>query len=163
MLLRLALLILHTPPYKPVDVLLSYSHLTLQNGTFTEYARELLQRAQVGQLVAASPLSMGLLTPSPPPWHPAPAELKAAARRADAIWPGGLPNLALGYAFRNTGASYGNVPLVAGFSRPEEVHECIKAWREQQGEVDSSRRGAEESVREVFRDVGYLDWSWASP
>ncbi|KAF8076019.1 galactose dehydrogenase [Lyophyllum atratum] len=77
-LLRLALLILHTPPYRPIDVILSYSHLSLQNSTFLQYAPQLQQRAQVGQLLAASPFSMGLLTASPPAWHPAPAELSAA-------------------------------------------------------------------------------------
>lgn len=37
---------------------------------------------QVG-IISASPLSMGLLTPQgPPEWHPAPPEVKEAARAA---------------------------------------------------------------------------------
>ncbi|KAG6899383.1 hypothetical protein C0993_010682 [Termitomyces sp. T159_Od127] len=162
-LLRLALLILHTPPFKPVDVILSYSHLTLQNGTFSRFAPELQERAKVKQLLAASPFSMGLLTSFPPSWHPAPAKMKAAARVASCVWPDGLPNLALGYAVRNTGSVHGNIPLVAGFSTPEEVHECVRVWREiQDGEVEG-RKKAEETVQDIFSKAGYLDWSWASP
>ncbi|KAF7353094.1 hypothetical protein MVEN_01277400 [Mycena venus] len=82
-LLRIALLILHNPPFKPVDVVLSYSNLSLQNGTFLEFAPELLQRAKVGQLLAASPFSMGLLTDAgPPSWHPASPALRSASAQA---------------------------------------------------------------------------------
>ncbi|KDQ29275.1 hypothetical protein PLEOSDRAFT_2849, partial [Pleurotus ostreatus PC15] len=99
-LLRLALCILHNPPYEPVDVILSYSHLNLQNSTFLAFAPHLITRAKVKQLLAASPLSMGLLTPSPPQWHPAPPPLKASAAAAGKLWDKGLPDLALGYSIR---------------------------------------------------------------
>ncbi|GLB33447.1 putative aldo keto reductase [Lyophyllum shimeji] len=163
-LLRMALLVLHTPPYRPVDVILSYSHLSLQNSTFLQYAGQFRERAQVGQLLTASPLSMGLLTPSPPPWHPALTVLSAAVQQALDVWPQGLPNLALGYAIRNTGNAYGDaIPLVTGFSTPQEVHECVRVWREIQDGDDKERKSAEDSVRDIFRNSGYLDWSWASP
>ncbi|KAF5387739.1 hypothetical protein D9615_000066 [Tricholomella constricta] len=162
-LLRLALLILHTPPYQAVDVILSYSHLSLQNGTFAQYAPQLQQRAKVGQLLSASPLSMGLLTPSPPPWHPAPADLCAATRQTLDVWPSGLPNLALGFAIRNTRTALGVIPLVAGFSRPQEVHECVRVWRELQTGENEDRKKAEDAAQEIFKKSGYLDWSWASP
>lgn len=162
-LLRLALLILHTPPYKPVDAILSYSHLSLQNATFSDFLPHFQGRAQVRQLLAASPLSMGLLTPTPPAWHPAPPGLLAAAVEAGSIWPEGLPNLAVGYSIQSTGAAHGNTPLVVGFSHPREVHECIRVWRElQDGHLDE-RRKSEAEAREVFRKSGFLDWSWASP
>ncbi|KAG5644923.1 hypothetical protein DXG03_007388 [Asterophora parasitica] len=161
-LLRLALLILHTAPFKPVDVLLSYAHLSLQNGTFAQYAPQLRERAKVGQLLAASPFSMGLLTPSPPSWHPAPAELSAAVRQASNVWPQGLPDLALGYAIRNTNI-HKDVPVVAGFSKPEEVHECVRVWRELQDGNNQDRKKAEDDVQQIIKDSGYLDWSWASP
>ncbi|KAG6820170.1 hypothetical protein H0H93_004433 [Arthromyces matolae] len=162
-LLRLALLILHTAPYQPVDMILSYSHLTLQNDTFQQFAPHFRSRAQVKQLLAASPFSMGLLTPSPPAWHPASAELVPLAKEAAGIWPKGLPDLALGYSIRNTGLAHGSTPLVVGFSTPQEVHECMKVWRElQDGEIDE-RKAAEENVQAVFSRNGYLNWSWASP
>ncbi|KAG6833631.1 hypothetical protein H0H87_004258 [Tephrocybe sp. NHM501043] len=131
--------------------------------TFLRYAPLLRERAKVGQLLAASPFSMGLLTPSPPPWHPAPAELFTMSREAAGIWSEGLPNLALGYAIRNTGSKHGHTPLVAGFSTPDEVHECIRVWRELQDGESDGRKKAEEDAQGKFAKAGYLDWSWASP
>ena len=159
-LLRLSILILHTAPFKPVDILLSYSHLCLQNSTFMEFAPHFYRRAKVGQLLAASPLSMGLLTQCPPSWHPAPPGLLHAVSKARENW-SDLTNLALGYSLRQTRAVGDNVPLVVGFSTPEEVHECVKVWREVSKGSDRQKR--EKEVCELFREAGYLDWSWASP
>jgi D-arabinose 1-dehydrogenase len=104
---------------------------------------------------------MGLLTPSPPPWHPAPAKLLATASEAGKGWAGDLPNLALGYAIRNTGKG---IPLVAGFSNIREVHECVKVWREvQNGINEEERMKCEAEAQETFQQAGFLDWSWASP
>ncbi|KAF8914139.1 Aldo/keto reductase [Gymnopilus junonius] len=163
-LLRLAILILHTPPYKSLDVLLSYSHLCLQNSALLEFIPHFYERAKVGQLVAASPLSMGLLTATPPNWHPAPPELRQAVIESSKTWKGDFPNLAVGYSIRRASSVEKPLPLVVGFSNPKEVHECIKAWREVQAESGKSERQEGESVaRQVFQDAGYLDWSWASP
>ncbi|KAF9008840.1 NADP-dependent oxidoreductase domain-containing protein, partial [Cyathus striatus] len=163
-LLRLALLILHTPPCKPVDILLSYSHLTLQNSTFLQFVSHFYKRAKVGQLLSASPFSMGLLTPTPPPWHPAPQKLLKASSQIGKLWPPGVPNLALSYSIRHTGIDHDNIPLVTGFSTPSEVHECIKVWREVQEAVDEeNRKAAEQAAEGIFRQAGYLDWSWPSP
>ena len=164
-LLRLAILILHTAPYKPVDVILSYSHLCLQNTTFLDFVPHFYARAQVGQLVPASPLSMGMLTPTPPPWHPAPPELKQAVVDARVGWGGDFPELAVGYSLRQSGALEPALPLVVGFSNPREVHECVRVWREVRAGAreGSKREEGEEAAREVFRKAGYSDWSWASP
>lgn len=161
-LLRVALLVLNTPPYKPLDVVLSYGQLTLQNTTFTKFSRELREQAQVRQMFVASPFGMGLLTPSPPLWHPAPDGLKVLAGQASNIWPGGLANLALGFALRNAAGVHGVTPVVVGFSTPFEVHECVTVWKQQQnGElVDCERQKAEELVQDLFKKAGYLDWSW---
>ncbi|KAI5124758.1 hypothetical protein M0805_005392 [Coniferiporia weirii] len=178
-LLRLALLILHTPPFKPVDIILSYSHSNLQNFAFSDFAVPLRERARVSQLVAASPLNMGLLTPSPPVWHPSPASLRMAVAAAsdacaEAEWPGGLPNVALGYAMRRGNvfpadgqegqASFEDVPVVIGWSNPAEVHESVRIWREVHQAHDlSKRQEIEQKVVGIFKDSGYLGWSWASP
>ncbi|KAJ7477088.1 Aldo/keto reductase [Mycena galericulata] len=165
-LLRIALLILHTPPFKPVDVILSYSNLTLQSSTFLQFVPDLMGRAQVRQLLAASPFSMGLLTGvAPPPWHPAsPALLAATIRASEEATARGrsLANLATGYCIRHTG---GSIPLAVGFSQPKEVHECVKVWREieMQGEEDVNRKEQEEAIKNVFMEAGVLDWAWASP
>jgi L-galactose dehydrogenase len=65
-----------------LDVVISYAHYSLQK---TRLLTDLLPVAEakgVGVL-NASPLSLGLFTnQGPPPWHPAPAEIKDACRRA---------------------------------------------------------------------------------
>lgn len=143
-----------------MDVLLSYSHLTLQNSTFNVFAHDFYERAKVKQLLAASPLSMGLLAPKPPSWHPAPDALKSAVVKALEISPD-LVNLALGYTARQTGTK---TPLVGGFSNVREVHECVKVWREVLEKKDEERRvGQEKDVIGLFEKCEYLDWSWKSP
>ncbi|OSD01811.1 Aldo/keto reductase [Trametes coccinea BRFM310] len=164
-LLRLALLVLHTPPYKPLDVLLSYSHSNLQNCTITEFAQHFRTRAKISQLLTASPLNMGLLTPRLPPWHPATPEMKQAAQRADKLcadeqWEGGLPNVAVGYGFRK--ANELDLPMVVGFSNPKEVHESVRVWREiKEGKEKDTRRALEEQVIKTFGE--WHGWSWSSP
>ncbi|KAJ4000538.1 Aldo/keto reductase [Lentinula boryana] len=164
-LLRLSLLILHNPPYEPVDVLLSYSHISLQNSTFAQFVPHFRQRAKVKQLVAASPFSMGLLTPSIPHWHPSPEGLREAVTQARAEYDGdGFVDAALAYSIRRCGPEDLNVPLVVGVSSPEEVHKCVKVWRKvQEGLMNDDERLREVKVLKAFSKAGYLDWSWASP
>lgn len=108
---------------------------------------------------------MGLLTSAgPPSWHPASPELLAATVRAaeeSASKGRSLADLATGYCIRHTG---GAIPLVVGFSRPEEVHECVRVWREIEKVGDEDVRIAqEEAVKAIFKEAGVLDWEWASP
>ncbi|KAJ3822427.1 Aldo/keto reductase [Lentinula raphanica] len=168
-LLRLALLILYHPPYEPVDVLLSYSHISLQNSTFAQFVPHFRQRAKVKQLVAASPFSMGLLTPRIPHWHPSPDGLREAVAKARVEYEedsadSGFTDAALAYSIRRCGHGDLNVPLVVGVSTPGEVHKCVKVWRRvQEGLLSADERQKEEKAMEAFREAGYLDWSWASP
>ncbi len=65
-----------------LDVVVSYGHYTLQNQRLLTELMPVADRHGVG-VFNASPLCLGLLTnPGPPPWHPASAELKTAARQA---------------------------------------------------------------------------------
>ncbi|TDL29804.1 Aldo/keto reductase [Rickenella mellea] len=168
-LLRISLLILHTPPYEPIDVLLSYSQSNLQNSAFYAYAPVFRQRAKINQLLAASPLNMGLLSPKPPSWHPAPEPLHQAvqaARGKCAEWPGGLVNVALGYSMRRKGDddTIAAIPTVVGFSAPNEVHDSLRAWREVRAEKDVDERNRmENAVQDIFKDSGFYGWAWASP
>ncbi|KAG8904808.1 hypothetical protein FRB99_001114 [Tulasnella sp. 403] len=165
-LLRLALLILHTTG-NPVDTVLSYAHYNLHNSTFAAYLPVLTSRANVTRVLTASPLNMGLLTPSPPPWHPAPAALRDTVNQvmeSDIVksWPGGLPNLALGFSLRG-GALDPMVPNVIGLSSPKEVHEAVAVWREVTSQGDSQaqkRKDAEVAVRNQFASAGWADASW---
>lgn len=117
---------------------------------------------------------MGLLTPKAPAWHPVPQELKAAIAKAGQnaeSWPGGLPNIAIGYSIRkgknedySASLSREVMPIVIGLSTPDEVHETIKVWREvQQNETLAERLKVEEEVLKTIKDSGYYGWAWASP
>ncbi len=65
----------------PVDCVLSYCRHTLHDASLAA-ALPYFDERDVG-VINASPLAMGLLTDEgPPTWHPAPEELRAAARRA---------------------------------------------------------------------------------
>lgn len=157
-LLRLSILIKHTF-HEPVDSLLSYSHSNLQNNNFHTFVPHFRKRAGIQQLLSASPLNMGLLTPSPPPWHPATPELKAVTKQALGLsenWPGGLPDIALGYSMREAAAN--GLPTVVGLSSPKEVHEAVRVWREVAGRYE-----IEQAVIELYEQSGTLGWSWASP
>ncbi|EIN10333.1 Aldo/keto reductase [Punctularia strigosozonata HHB-11173 SS5] len=161
-LLRIALLVLHKTG-KPLDALLSYSHLNLQNQSLLAFAPALTERAKISQLVAASPLNMGLLTGNTPTWHPAPQALKAARDKAIQISSENgstLPDVALGYAYRL--ANENGWPMIAGLSTPDEVHASVKAWRaaKEGGQVNEA---LEKEVRRIFDEAGYAEWSWSSP
>ncbi|EJU06462.1 Aldo/keto reductase [Dacryopinax primogenitus] len=173
MLLRVAILALHTPPFQPLDTVLSYSHYTLQNSAFVSFLPHLHSDAKLSQVFCASPLSMGLLTARAPPWHPAPTKLKevaAVAYERVKEWPGELPNLAVGYTLKREGEIMGctvglTVPTVIGLSNLHEVHEAVALWREVNNPTTDGvpRRYAEGLVKSIFQEQGYLDWSWSCP
>ena len=65
-----------------IDFVLSYCHYCLYDTALVERLAPAVQARGLG-LINASPLAMGLLTQEGPPgWHPAPKNLKDAARRA---------------------------------------------------------------------------------
>lgn len=157
-MLRLAILIRSTLE-QPADAILSYGHLSLQNSSLAAFAPHFNDRANVGQIITASPFSMGLLTGGQPPsWHPATSELKDTVKKVE-----GLPQLALEYGVRK--AFEEEMPLVVGFSGLKEIHECVAKWREvkETGEVRENSTRDEERAIEYLRNSGHLDWSWASP
>ena len=162
-LLRLALLIREI--HGPMDVVMSYCHLTIQNDTFVSFAKELTERAGVEQLVTASPLCMGLLTPNPPEWSPAPEKLKSAsseAMYACSAWSGGLANIALGFGYRS--ARRLGIPTVVGMGSLGQVHETMRVWREIASEEEiEERKEYEEQVTRIFDASGYRKYSWPSP
>ncbi|KAI0092548.1 Aldo/keto reductase [Irpex rosettiformis] len=169
-LLRLALLVQHTElegEKQPVDVLMSYSHLHLQNDTFKNFVAHFHDRARIPQLLTASPLNMGLLTPSPPIWHPAPPVLRDTVKEASAEceregWEDGLVNLALGFAYRE--AKNLGLPTVVGLSKPSEVHETIRIWRELRSPNEALNNKRAESEKTFQKRLGELrNYSWASP
>lgn len=165
-LLRLALLVLHRTG-EPLDVLLSYSHLNLQNDTLAEYVPHFRDRARIKQLLTASPLNMGLLTPKPPAWHPAPPALQEGSSKAHAVcvadgWPTGIPNIALGFAYRT--AEELELPTVVGLSNLDEVHQTMRILAELSSETKDLllKRKAVEALS-IDHMSTFQGWSWASP
>ena len=145
---------------------MSYCHLTIQNDTLILFAKELTERAGVGQLITASPLCMGLLTPNPPEWSPAPQRLKSASSEAvDACsaWPGGLPDIVLGFAYRN--ARQLGMPTVVGMGSLEQVHETMRIWRAIASDDTGAQRRKEHEdlVIRIFDASGCRNFSWPSP
>ena len=144
---------------------MSYCHLTIQNDTLIQFVEELTGRAGIGQLLTASPLCMGLLTPNPLEWSPAPQKLKSASSEAVDVcsaWTGGLPNVALGFSYRN--ARHLGIPTVVGVGLLEQVHETIKVWREiASGDGTQERKEYEERVIQLFDASVYRNYSWPSP
>lgn len=145
--------------------MMTYCHLTIQNDTLISFAKELTGRAGVGQLLTASPLCMGLLTPNPPEWSPAPEKLKSASSEAVDVcsaWTGGLPDIALGFAYRN--ARDLGIPTVVGMGSLGQVHETMRVWREiVSGDRAQERKEYEDRVIRVFGASGYRNSSWPSP
>jgi L-galactose dehydrogenase len=69
----------------PVDTVLSYCRYNLLITDMDDVLLPVVKKHGIG-LINASPLHMGILTPKgPPDWHPAPAELLEAGRRAEEL------------------------------------------------------------------------------
>ena len=102
---------------QPLDAVLSYCHLTLQNTRLLDYIPQ-FRKAQVSLIFNASPLSMGLLRDSSPPdWHPAPPELRQQvfhiAQELKAKFDMNIADLAIRYA-AYLGSMHGIDTLVIG-------------------------------------------------
>ncbi|KAF8759867.1 Aldo kereductase [Rhizoctonia solani] len=161
-LLRLARLV--AAKGNPADIILSYSHHNLQNHSFEAFA-PLLLKTGVKQLLTASPFNMGYLTDRMPAWHPAPPEMVSLRDnrllKLTENWPGGLPNLAAGYAFRRNSGVMADIPTVAGFSRTSEVHEAVSVWHEVTSGVPNTRHDLELTVIQTMAE--WRNYSWKSP
>ncbi|SNX84401.1 related to ARA2 - NAD-dependent arabinose dehydrogenase [Melanopsichium pennsylvanicum] len=150
-LLRLSRLVATTEPYRPLDVVLSYSNHCLHSdvlqgwkdlfaadprGSSRSSLEELKWTAPL--LLNGSPFSMGLLTDgNPPPWHPASDALKAATKEASQklVSKGdSLTMTSLTYGLRGSEVPHpsGNGPelrTLVGLSHPDHVHSAIEAYR----------------------------------
>ncbi|KAI0253161.1 NADP-dependent oxidoreductase domain-containing protein [Lactifluus subvellereus] len=172
-LLRTALLVLERTG-RPLDAVQTYAHLTLQNATLRPFAAALRARARVAQVLAASPLGMGLLLPppAPPAWHPAPDAVRAAAREAVlAVGPEEVAAVAVAWSVRaawvggdgGSGGGAGRMPVVVGMSNLREVHAAVAAWRWARDEGRQEElEGKAALAQGVFERTGTAGWTWAS-
>ncbi|KAH7916708.1 Aldo/keto reductase family-domain-containing protein [Hygrophoropsis aurantiaca] len=168
-LLRLALLIKEKFG-EPLDIIMSYSHLTLQNRTVLDFKDSFIQRAGVKQVVTASPFSMGLLNPKPPVWHPAPENIKiavAAAVKRCSQWSekgdSGLPDLALEFSMER--ARQAEMPNVVGLSTLKDVHTSAAVWHNIERGICAKEdwNAHVQEVTTLFAEHGVLDLSWETP
>jgi L-galactose dehydrogenase len=139
-----------------LDVVISYAHCSLQN---TRLLTELLPVAEqhgVGVL-NASPLSLGLLTnQGPPPWHPAPAEIKDACRRAAEHCRGRGADIAfLGMQFC---LAEGRIPsTITGTARMEELAVNLRAMAEP---IDRELLAEVEAILAPVKDRVWASGNW---
>jgi L-galactose dehydrogenase len=135
----------------PVDCILSYCRYNLLNRDLDTVLTPVARERNVG-LLNASPLHMRLLSDTgPPAWHPAPPEVKEAARRVVELCRSrgvSAPKLALQFAVRHPFVS----STFVGVSNVEEARANIEAIREQPDE-----RLLQE-IEEIVRPVQGLMW-----
>lgn len=150
-LLRISRLVASHPPYRPLDVVLSYSNHTLHSNLLPAWrplfaappSSEYPGEWHPPMLINASPFSMGLLSDrGPPAWHPADQKLLDAMQLAHAraknaasvtdVPPVTADNV-LGYTALAGGlrsaASKDGMPTLVGMSHVEEVHTALSAFR----------------------------------
>ncbi|KAA1087401.1 hypothetical protein PGT21_030736 [Puccinia graminis f. sp. tritici] len=145
----------------PLDLVMSYACLTLQNSALSSYL-PYFQAAGVVQIISASPLGNGLLTTrGPPDWQPAPETLrqviKEVAKSIQTSHHLSIERISLLYSmyFPHT---------VIGFSSVDEVKAALEVLEEIQNPKDaSSISSAQAIVQDALKSSGYLNWSWPSP
>lgn len=178
LLLRIALLVLHTTGV-PLDVVQTYAHQTLANSALEEgYLDALVHHAQVGAVVSASPLGMGLLTKSGiPAWHPAQKAdggkvVQAVQRAVEVCEAKGrkIEDVACEFGYRQitlprpeegdaaqaggTAAAGGlPIPIVVGCKSLEEVHASLRCFARANDESAEGRERlqADRAVQEEVR------------
>lgn len=167
---------------EPLDIMQTYCHHTLQNTTLSTFL-PLFAAAGVKQVIAASPLNMGLLRGiGGQTWHPASPELKLATKEAAlkiTELGGKIEDVALGFGLCSAALEKGikPTPTVVGLSTPQEVHETMKVYNAiyHNNESRDGRRPGEglssesknvleleKTVVDYFKKSGTYNQLWAS-
>jgi L-galactose dehydrogenase len=134
-----------------LDVVISYTHFTLQNQTLLNDLLPVADAHGVG-VMNASPLCMGLLSDDgPPDWHPAPVAVREAGRRAaDLCQSRGASLATLGMQFC---LEEGRVPTtISGAARAAEIEANVRAM---QTPIDP---GLVADVQKLFAPVMNVSW-----
>ena len=143
-----------------LDVVLNYSHMTLQNTTL-EAAVPLLYKAGVQRVLTASPLSMGLLrSAGPQPWHPATQSQKDAVIKAVEYVEKQGHNVA-DTSMRFVFAKWDGC-VIGGWSSIKELEDSVKMWhRVKNGIGKEEDERLWKGAREVMGNE--VDTMWSSP
>lgn len=106
----------------PVDAILSYCRYNLLITDMDDLLTPFVKQHGIG-LINASPLHMGILTANgPPPWHPAPADVKEAGRRVAQLCKQPA-DIALQFCFEHPYVS----TTLAGMTTVEQVRQNVAA------------------------------------
>jgi L-galactose dehydrogenase len=135
-----------------LDVVISYTHYTLQNQTLLSGLLPVAEKHGVGVL-NASPLCMGLLSDhGPRDWHPAPQGVKASGRAASAMCRqrgASLATLGMQFCLRER-----RIPTtISGAARAEEIEANVRAM---ETPIDG---GLLRDVLETFEPVRNETWA----
>src|SRR5271154_6852317 len=144
----------------PLDVVLSYSNMTLQNSTLLD-ALPKLYEAGVQKILTASPLSMGLLrSAGPQPWHPATQSQKEAVQKAVVYVEQQGDNLA-DTSMRFVFAKWSGC-VIGGWSSIKELEDAVTMWHLVKSGVQTEQ---DEKLWNGARQVmgTEVDTMWSSP
>jgi D-arabinose 1-dehydrogenase len=145
---------------RPLDIVLSYSNMTIQNTTLTAALPE-FYAAGVQKVLTASPLSMGLLrSAGPMPWHPATQAQRDAAMKASKYVE------SQGHNFADTSMRFvfarWDGCVVGGWSTVKELEDAVKMWHRVKNGI--GRKDDEKLWMGARRAMGnQIDTMWASP
>ncbi|WRT70394.1 uncharacterized protein IL334_007392 [Kwoniella shivajii] len=177
-LLRISLLTLsNSISKKPLDVIQTYGHHTIQNDTLSSgYLKALNEIAKVEQVVSAAPLAMGVLTShGGPSWHPARSysDLWETTRKASDICRSKgttLEDVSLRFGYRRLNQVDGKkVPIVVGCTDLDQLHSTLQKWSQVNNsqlydkEQDEKNKQIENEISKLFEDSGVKGWSWECP
>ncbi|KAJ2101080.1 hypothetical protein IW146_009411 [Coemansia sp. RSA 922] len=156
----------------PLDVCLSYCNLNLHCQALAAFVPK-LRAAGVETVIAASPLSMGLLSDGETPeWHPAKPELKNAVKQCIDLVRScneeskiSLAEIAESYAF-----SYGDVDVhLVGAKTAQEVEHAFRAYsRAQKLQLYSSGKYEDDNIQNIYAQIKtilepFAEYTWPSP
>jgi L-galactose dehydrogenase len=139
-----------------LDVVISYTHYTLQNQTLRTGLLPFAEKHGVG-VMNASPLCMGLLSDhGPPDWHPAPEAVKVAGRAGAELCRSrgaSLATLGMQFCLRES-----RIPTtISGAARAEEIDANVRAMA---APIDDGLLREVLAVFEPVRDVTWASGNW---
>ncbi|KAJ2459063.1 hypothetical protein GGI03_005652 [Coemansia sp. RSA 2337] len=156
----------------PLDVCLSYCNLNLHCQALAAFVPK-LRAAGVETVIAASPLSMGLLSDGETPeWHPAKSELKNAVKQCIDLVRScneeskiSLAEIAESYAF-----SYGDVDVhLVGAKTAQEVEHAFRAYTHAQKlQLFASGKYEDDNIQNIYAQIKtilepFAEYTWPSP
>jgi len=144
----------------PLDVVLNYSHMTLQNTTLNDVVPK-FRAAGVRKILTASPLSMGLLRlEGPQPWHPATKSQREAVLKAVEFVEKNGHNMAdtsMRFVFGNWDGT-----VIGGWSTVKELEDAVTMWhRVKQGIGKAEDEQLWNEARQIIGKE--IDTMWSSP